>query len=127
MTLRNLLTILHDVVIELQDIRGKYIVKAHQDTLGYFISNNLDVEVVDLKAVNTDNGIVYQIMIEKWGDIKVIKDTNERIAITLTKEQVEALNKISEKTGYSKSILIKMAINRMVQQDYVGLIKWTEE
>lgn len=57
----------------------------------------------------------------------MIKDTNERIAITLTKEQVEALNKISEKTGYSKSILIKMAINRMVQQDYVGLIKWTDK
>lgn len=65
MTLRNLLTVLHDVVIELQDTRGRYIVKAHQDTLGYYISNNLDVEVIDLKAVNTDNGIVYQIMIEK--------------------------------------------------------------
>lgn len=57
----------------------------------------------------------------------MIKDTNERIAITLTKEQVEDLNKISEKTGYSKSTLIKMAVNRMVQQDYVGLIKWTDE
>lgn len=57
----------------------------------------------------------------------MIKNTNERIAITLTKEQVEDLNKISEKTGYSKSTLIKMAINRMVQQDYVGLIKWTDE
>lgn len=57
----------------------------------------------------------------------MIKDTNGRIAITLTKEQVESLNKISEKTGYSKSTLVKMAINRMVQQDYVGLIKWTDE
>lgn len=57
----------------------------------------------------------------------MIKSTNERIAITLTKEQVEDLNKISEKTGYSKSTLIKMGINRMIQQDYVGLIKWTDE
>lgn len=57
----------------------------------------------------------------------MIKESNERIAITLTKEQVEDLNKISKKTGYSKSTLIKMAINRMVQQDYVGLIKWTDE
>lgn len=57
----------------------------------------------------------------------MIKESNERIAITLTKEQVEDLNKISKKTGYSKSTLIKMAINRMVQQDYVGLIKWNDE
>ena len=57
----------------------------------------------------------------------MIKESNERIAITLTKEQVEDLNKISQKTGYSKSTLIKMAINRMVQQDYVGLIKWNDE
>lgn len=56
----------------------------------------------------------------------MIKDTNERIAITLTKEQVEDLNKISEKTGYNKSTLVKMAINRMIQQDYVNLIKWKE-
>jgi len=54
----------------------------------------------------------------------MIKDTNERIAVTLTKEQVENLNRISEKTGYSKSILVKMAINRLIQQDYVNLIEW---
>lgn len=54
----------------------------------------------------------------------MIKDTNERIAITLTKEQVERLNKISEKTGYSKSILVKMAVNRLIQQDYTNLINW---
>lgn len=56
----------------------------------------------------------------------MIKDTNERIAITLTKEQVEALNKICDKTGYSKSIIVKMAVNRLIQQDYVGLISWKE-
>lgn len=56
----------------------------------------------------------------------MIKDTNLRIAITLTKEQVEDLNKISQKTGYSKSTLIKMAVNRLIQQDYVGLITWKE-
>ena len=54
----------------------------------------------------------------------MIKDTNERIAVTLTKEQVEQLERISEKTGYSKSILVKMAINRLIQQDYVNLIEW---
>lgn len=54
----------------------------------------------------------------------MIKDTNERIAVTLTKEQVEQLERISEKTGYSKSIIIKMAVNRLIQQDYVNLIEW---
>lgn len=56
----------------------------------------------------------------------MIKDTNERIAITLTKEQIDQLNKMSEKTGYSKSILVKMAINRLIQQDYTNLISWKE-
>lgn len=54
----------------------------------------------------------------------MIKDTNERIAVTLTKEQVEHLERISEKTGYSKSTLVKMAVNRLIQQDYVNLINW---
>lgn len=54
----------------------------------------------------------------------MIKDTNERIAVTLTKEQVKNLERISEKTGYSKSILVKMAVNRLIQQDYVNLIEW---
>lgn len=56
----------------------------------------------------------------------MIKDTNERIAITLIKEQIDQLNKISEKTGYSKSILVKMVINRLIQQDYTNLISWKE-
>lgn len=126
MKLKDLLTVLHDEVIELQDEEGDYILKAHQDILSMRMYFALDNEVIDLKAVNTDNGIVYQIMIEKWGDKKMIKDTNLRIAITLTKEQVEDLNKISQKTGYSKSTLIKMAVNRLIQQDYVGLITWKE-
>lgn len=54
----------------------------------------------------------------------MIKESNERLAITLTKEQIEHLERISEKTGYSKSIIIKMAINRLIQQDYANLIKW---
>lgn len=56
----------------------------------------------------------------------MIKETNERIAITLTKEQVDQLNEISEKTGYSKSILVKMAVNRLIQHDYTNLINWNE-
>lgn len=51
----------------------------------------------------------------------MIKNTNERIAITLTKEEIELLNTISKKTGYNKSTLIKLAINRLTQ-DYISLI-----
>lgn len=65
MKLKDLLTVLHDEVIELQDEEGDYILKAHQDILSMRMYFALDNEVIDLKAVNTDNGIVYQIMIEK--------------------------------------------------------------
>jgi len=51
----------------------------------------------------------------------MIKEDNKRIAITLTKEEIELLNTISEKTGYNKSTLIKLAINRLTQ-DYISLI-----
>ena len=48
----------------------------------------------------------------------MIKNTNERIAITLTKEQLKQLNIISGKSGYSKSILIKLAIDKYIKSEY---------
>lgn len=40
----------------------------------------------------------------------MIKNENERITVTLTKKEIEQIEKIATKQGVSKSIVIKLAL-----------------
>lgn len=44
------------------------------------------------------------------GKESMINDTNRRIAVTLTKPQLEALEAHSRRTGLSKSVIVKLAL-----------------
>lgn len=46
----------------------------------------------------------------------MIKDSNKRITVTLTKEEIKALETKANKTGLNKSILIKLAIQRYLNE-----------
>lgn len=42
----------------------------------------------------------------------MVKDTNVRVFITLSKNQLERLEKYAEDTGLSKSIIVQIALNK---------------
>ena len=42
----------------------------------------------------------------------MVKDTNVRIVVTMSKNQYERLEKYSEETGLSKSIIVQIALNK---------------
>lgn len=52
----------------------------------------------------------------------MVKDTNKRMMITLTEKEVTELEEIAQKKGFSKSIIIKIAL-----QDYIFKEKIKED
>lgn len=55
---------------------------------------------------------------KKWRGVKImaVKNNKKRIMITLTEEQVAHLETQSQKTGFSKSALIALALQDKIEQ-----------
>lgn len=47
----------------------------------------------------------------------MIKNDNERIAITLTKKEIEQVEKLASKQGVTKSIIVKLALSEYLKNN----------
>lgn len=59
--------------------------------------------------------MLFMIVMEKGG-LYMVKESNVRIMVTLTKDELEILERVSEKLGLTKSGIIKVLIREKMKK-----------